>query len=548
MQRKLETVLIVVACAVLLPALASAGPQAAPLYQVGPELLKNPGLDGPMWFKSQCCGEDGLPINEVQVAEGWTAWWLPTPPSYVELPGNCEKKAQWGCYWTRPVFIDSARTLQSNRIHGGDNSQEYFSVGQMHEAGLYQRVTGIAPGTRLHFSVYMLAWMCMDDAACQAGSLSDQPTTMHMRVGIDPYGGTDAFSPNIVWSGEVDSFDHWTQYSVEAVAQADSVTVFTHSRAEWDIARRHNEVYVDDASLVKVGEGTVAATPTGQPGAAPAIPAPATMSVSGTVAATDTPAATQTPRPDGAVVHVVQPGDTLYAISLQYDVPVEDLYRLNNLTRESILSVGQEIVVRVGQGTAVAPSPTATLQATSTPQATAPQSPLPTPPQSPLLTPTQPLPAPPPPTAAPVENGLCLAAFEDTNNNGLRDGSEPSLAGVSFSILSGGSEAARYTTDGSTLVYCLTTLPPGAYSVEVTLPTGYVAAFEKTDVALALGQRVDLVVAAYRGEKATPTLAAEPTKTPAPARSNTALIAVVAFALVFLVLIGIAAVIIRRRS
>jgi hypothetical protein len=111
---------------------------------------------------------------------------------------------------------------------------------------------------------------------------------------------------------------------------------------------------------------------------------------------------------------------------------------------------------------------------------------------------------------------LCLAAFEDTNSNTLRDGNEPSLAGVTFAILSGGSDAARYTADGSTQSYCLTTLPPGAYSVEVTLPAGYVAAFEKTDVALALGQRVDLVVAARRGEKDTPTPAAQPTQAPAP--------------------------------
>ena len=541
MHKRLQAALIVVACTAWLPALAFAGPAALPPCQSGPELLKDPGLDGPS-FQSQCCGADGQPISEVQVAEGWTAWWLDLPPAYVVAPDNCDKQSKWSCYWMRPQFMDSARTGVASRIRSGGNAQMYFSSGMMHEAGLYQRVTGITPGSRLSFSIYMSAWMCMEDSACPGGLVSDQPSTMHLRVGLDPTGGTDPFGANIVWSGEMDSFDRWSQYSVEAVAQADSVTVFTHSRPEWMAPRSHNDVYVDEASLVKVGEGTVAATATATsqigPEQATSTPttAPATVPFTDTPAATSTPVVTRTPRPDGAVVHVVQSGDTLYGISLQYNVPVDDLYKLNNLTRASILNVGQEIVVKVGQGTVVTPTPTSAPKLTNTPQTAPSQSPLatPTPPSSSL------------PTVTPVKGGLCLAAFEDTNGNTVRDGNEPSLAGVTFIILSGGSDAARYTTDGSTPSYCLTTLPPGAYSVEVTLPSGYVAAFEKTDVALASGQRVDLVVAAQRGEKGTPTPAAQPTQAPAPAQSNTALIAGALFAALFLILIGVAMLIIRR--
>jgi hypothetical protein len=93
--------------------------------------------------------------------------------------------------------------------------------------------------------------MCNDYiAACDRGNKSQNPTTMHLKVGIDPTGGTNPFSTNIVWSGEGDSFDHFTQFSVEATAQSDVVTVFTHSRAEWiDYPRMDNDVYVDDAAL-----------------------------------------------------------------------------------------------------------------------------------------------------------------------------------------------------------------------------------------------------------------------------------------------------------
>ena len=528
MQTNPKTALIVVVCAMLLlPALVSAGPEAAPPHQGG-ELLKNPGMEGPMWFKSQI-GEDGLPINEVQIAEGWMAWWAPTPPPYVEMPNNCEHRGLWGCYWMRPEFVDTARTLQTNRIHSGDNSQKYFSFGRMHEAGLYQRVTGITPGAKLRFTVFMHAWLCLDAADCKAGYLSDKPAPMHMRVGIDPYGGTDAYSPNILWAGEKDSFDQWAQYAVEAVAQSDAVTVFTHTRPEWLDVRMHNDVYVDDGSLVQVGVGAVLPRPASQPAVAPTVPAPAASPAPSTVPPTKSPVVTPGPRPEGAVVHVVKAGDTLSGIAAQYDVPLEELLKLNNLTRESVIEVGQEIVVKVEKPTAVPPSPTAA----------------PTQPPAATLT------LPPPPTATPVQDGLCLGAFEDANNNTVRDGNEAGLAGVTLVVSSSGSEAARYTTQGSSQPNCLTQLAPGAYSVQLTLPPGYVAAFDKTDVTLVSGQRTDLLVAARRGEKATPTpavkAAAQP-KASAPASSNIALIVGGLAVLVLLVLGGVAMMVIQRKK
>ena len=44
-----------------------------------------------------------------------------------------------------------------------------------------------------------------------------------------------------------------------------------------------------------------------------------------------TPQYTPTPRPDGAIVHTVVSGDTLFGIALAYDIPVDDIYELNNL-------------------------------------------------------------------------------------------------------------------------------------------------------------------------------------------------------------------------
>jgi hypothetical protein len=96
-------------------------------------------------------------------------------------------------------------------------------------------------------------------------------------------------------------------FQVEAVASGSSVTVFTHSRADWDWARANNDVYVDDASLVVIGQAppvqpsAAPAPKVQQPAAAqpskPAASPVATQTSAPTLTATATPSPTDTPEP-----------------------------------------------------------------------------------------------------------------------------------------------------------------------------------------------------------------------------------------------------------
>ncbi len=502
-----------------------------------PNLLVDGDFEAPNW-----------PVQDenasLQVAPGWRAWFLDTEqvPAYVKRPNNCSG-SDIGCYWAAPEYHDAFAELNPNRVRSGAKAQKYYTNGRMHEAGLYQKVAGLQPGALLRFTIYMHAWMCYKIEACgKGGTLSDAPSDMHLRVGIDPYGGDDPFSANIVWSPEAPAFDQWVRFSVEAEAKSDTVTVFTHSRPDWDWARGNNDVYLDDASLVAVDKRPTAATqaPTTLPGSpAPTLP----------------PAATRTPRPDGAVVHVIRQGDTMSAIAREYGVSLDELYSMNNLTRTSVLNLGQEILVKVppgavitratatrtAQATATSPTlATATAQARTTVTASLTLT------VTPTLPPTVAL-----PTATPIPQSLCLSAFEDLNNNTLRDiETEPGLAGVAFAVLSGAGQAALYTTDSTGLPYCLTQLPPGAYTVQVQLPAGYVAPFDKTQVTLATSQRVNLALGVRKGDKPTPTVM--PTDTPEPVqpvrgRSNSTLIALIVIAVAILMAV-IAAIVAVRRS
>jgi len=61
-----------------------------------------------------------------------------------------------------------------------------------------------------------------------------------------------------------------------------------------------------------------------------------------------------TPNADGAIIHIVQPNDSLIVIAIAYDVPVDDLLKLNNLQLNSVIRTGQQLTIRP----AFTPTPT----------------------------------------------------------------------------------------------------------------------------------------------------------------------------------------------
>lgn len=71
-----------------------------------------------------------------------------------------------------------------------------------------------------------------------------------------------------------------------------------------------------------------------------------------------TPVQLAPPRPDGSIVHVVQPGQALWTLAAYYDVDLSYLRLINNLPDEPLLHMGQEIVIQLAEGQAPPPTPT----------------------------------------------------------------------------------------------------------------------------------------------------------------------------------------------
>lgn len=328
-------VMVLTAVAAVAPLSAAPGNapvRAEPTQAVPGNLLTNPGFEAP--FAKQCCHTESnfppnTPVDEVQVPSGWWGWWR-IPDSAPEFPSTCNEKSPPGCMaFHRPEWREAAP--YANRIRTGNNAQKYFTFWSNHEAGMYQRVTGLRAGQRIQFSAYLQAWSTNKGENIQ----SEGQQTMNLKVGIDPFGGADAFSSNIVWSKAGDSYDQWGQFAVEAVAAGNVVTVFTYSRPIYPL--QHNDVYVDDAALVVVGAGTA-------PGGASS--GGATTGSSKPQSTGPFPGTTVDPK-TGDILYVIQTGDTAWSLSQRFNTTVKQLAEWNKekFPNIEVLRLGKTIIV-----------------------------------------------------------------------------------------------------------------------------------------------------------------------------------------------------------
>ena len=243
--------LIMVCLCVVLVSLLFVRP--APARADGPNLIQNPGFERPyvpLANKENCA-----------VASPWVAW-------YRE--GTREEVSQG--YRFAPEYKAAFRAdVPGNRVRNGELAQQWFHTYGNFEAGVLQQVHNISVGSKLRFEMWGMSWSCDKESRGNCGgATSGDPSPMHFKIGIDPTGGGDPFSPAIVWGEENNAYDKWTLLQAEAVAQKSTVTVYVYSYPTY--RSQDNNIYLDDASLVVVAPPP---TPTRKPTAVPtATPVP----------------------------------------------------------------------------------------------------------------------------------------------------------------------------------------------------------------------------------------------------------------------------------
>ena len=155
---------------------------------------------------------------------------------------------------------------------------------------------------------------------------------------------------------------------------------------------------------------------------------------------------TPTAGADGRVMYTVKSGDSCNGISLQNNISVDQLRKLNNiLGADCPVIVGEKLLLGVVQ--------------------------TPTVPAGPVLTATFVQPS---PTSYNGNASVCIMLFEDINGNGMPDTGENPLAGGAVSITD---RAGKVSLTGSTTSgpnpLCFDKVPEGDYNVSVAVPAGY---------------------------------------------------------------------------
>lgn len=176
----------------------------------------------------------GTPQSSINVAHDWFPWWgtNDVPPEYK--PAN-----------------DAANSYP-DRVYQGDGgrqAQQFFWAQKKGMGGLYQRVDNVQAGRVMRFSIQMEMW---SSSKTGYDPNDDHDGRIHAKIGIDPYGGTDPESRDIVWSQPTQDLWKYTPLSVEATTMSNRVTVWIWTLAEWSML--HNDVYVDAAQLVYIDQ------------------------------------------------------------------------------------------------------------------------------------------------------------------------------------------------------------------------------------------------------------------------------------------------------
>jgi hypothetical protein len=144
-------------------------------------------------------GTDPIKGAPLKVASGWWRFVEAGNPYFMSTRNYND--SAWGCH----CWVD---------VQDGDDSQFIFSPdNSAYTAGVYQQVGGVTPGVAYAVS----------GRVASAGEVK-----VTRKIGIDPTGGADSRSPNVVWNDVVttNSSGHYVNLKASAVAQKSTITLF----------------------------------------------------------------------------------------------------------------------------------------------------------------------------------------------------------------------------------------------------------------------------------------------------------------------------------
>jgi len=213
--------------------------------------LTNPGLEAPFVPYGTYNGWN------LQVANGWERFLVPANTYKDGERLRFFSASDWAAFNGSPI---------TERVEG-ENAQVWWSSStKKFDAGVYQQITGLTIGESYGFQAGILQ-------VFETTNRTDPATgVMARRVGIDPTGGTDPESPNVVWSPleEHATFSSggkkytWFWPSVGAKAMSTTMTVFIRVSSKGQGSTPNSDqVWADDTFFDIAPTTTLTLTPLG---------------------------------------------------------------------------------------------------------------------------------------------------------------------------------------------------------------------------------------------------------------------------------------------
>lgn len=416
-------------------------------------LLTNPSFEDGYFF------QDNIP--EIAVPNGWRMHYLDNVP-FDGSTGNAARPET--VVWFKG---DAPPDEQGLFFRQGNYALKVFKGGLPVYAGLSQDVSGLEVGRkyRLVAPIFIdIVERWENGAKIAPGKLSSGV----VRLGAGPVGSPWLEMSAINYSG------FWTAETISPFYQAYPVFVYDFTATSSDMtvyiemgsrdSYANNGFFIDTPGLYALEEvdDTVnnpppAGNPPPQAGPSP------------------TPFPTPTPRPDGAIVHVVQEGDSLWSLAIRYSSALgltaeETLAQIRELNgNPAFISVGQEILVSPGVETAAPPATDTTTEGTTEDAAAGGAD------AGETEAAATPEPAPAEPTPEPMSvsdpvSAICVSAFNDENGDGRHDDNEGLLSDAVFTLSHTGGNIATYVSDGISEPKCFEGLEPNTYQIAFSPP------------------------------------------------------------------------------
>ncbi len=469
MRNKWTVFLSIISLLLLITILAPFAAQAQ-----GENLLKNPG------FEEGHYNQDG--IVEITVPNGWRMHWSNRESNIFD--GYAETARPETVVWNIAGAPDNEKNVFWK---DGIYTVKIFKGWAPMWAAMSQDVNGLEPGRKYRMVVPIFIDMVADYSGGQKIPPEDGRQG-RVRLGTSLPGAAwrdeSAIAYSGWWTGEnvYPFYQAFPTFIHEFTATAPDMTVWIEMASNYP--HPNNGFFIDTVGLYALDEVDTAVQVAAGQGQISQEIAQGQQAPAGP---TSTPLPTATPRADGAVVHIVQPGDSFWSLAIQYAEtmgisPEEALTvipeRNNN---PSVISNGMELIIvppGEGGGQEVAEAPEESEESSAkegqteaTPESTGDDNGEASEGES-----TAPVEEEGNDVRSPIAEvlpnitagSICVQVYEDLNQDGVRaEQGESSLADQAVTLSQGGNTITTYVTDGSGVLHCFEELESGSYQVQI---------------------------------------------------------------------------------